>query len=76
MSRPTYAQVARDALVRLAATHLYRDDPARAAAVELAPRGTWHRHAAALAQGVALARECIARHGSARAAAAALDGAP
>lgn len=72
MKRTTYAQVARDALLRLATTHLYREDPARAAAVELAPQGFWHRHAAALAEGVALARAALASHGSARAALIAL----
>jgi hypothetical protein len=70
--RDTYAQVARDALLRLATTHLYRDDPTAAARAELAPQGFWNRHAAALAEGVALARAALAAHGSARAALIAL----
>ncbi len=71
-SRESYATIARDQLVRLAATHLYRDAPARAAACELAPQAHWRRRATALAQGVALACEAIARHGGARAAEQAL----
>lgn len=70
--RDTHATIARDALVRLSATHLYPDDPARAAAHELAPQGHWKRRRAALEQGTALAQAAIERHGGAREAAAAM----
>ncbi len=72
MPRDTHALIARDALVRLAATHLYLDDATRAAAHELAPQPHWQRRRAALEQGVALAQAAIERHGGAREAAAAL----
>ncbi len=68
MSRESYATIARDQLVMLAATHVYRNDPARAAAVELAPRAHWQRRRAALARGVALAVAEIERLGADRAA--------